>query len=233
MENIFFLALLAVVGLLRWLSQMAEQKRNKEAERAAQDPAPNAPIPRAPVDSEEERIRKFMEALGVPTTTARPEVPPRETPPQAPPRKPPLMPVDPFPKPRPIFPRVPAPTQESAPGRLPPLIPPTPTPVPTITGVEPPPLPTRETTMLAEPAGRKAGVRGAVSERDAYQLDQESGYQDRTSEDAAQLAKGQAAPSLSLAARLATQQGLRDAIVLREIFGPPRSMQPLESGRAS
>ncbi len=29
------------------------------------------------------------------------------------------------------------------------------------------------------------------------------------------------------AARLATSEGLRDAIVLREIFGPPRSMQPL------
>jgi hypothetical protein len=29
-----------------------------------------------------------------------------------------------------------------------------------------------------------------------------------------------------IAARLGTAQGLRDAVVLREIFGPPRSMQP-------
>lgn len=35
----------------------------------------------------------------------------------------------------------------------------------------------------------------------------------------------------TLAARLRSADGLRDAIVLREIFGPPRSMQPLEFGR--
>ena len=35
----------------------------------------------------------------------------------------------------------------------------------------------------------------------------------------------------TLAARLATAEGLRDAIVLREIFGSPRSMQPLEPHR--
>jgi hypothetical protein len=29
-----------------------------------------------------------------------------------------------------------------------------------------------------------------------------------------------------LLSRLATRQALRDAIVLREIFGPPRSLQP-------
>ena len=32
-----------------------------------------------------------------------------------------------------------------------------------------------------------------------------------------------------LLARLATKQALRDAIVLREIFGPPRSMQSAET----
>ena len=229
MENIFFLVLLGVVGLLRWLSQMAENKKNREAEKRAQDPAPNAPIPRAPVDSEEERIRKFMEALGVPTTSARPEAPPREPPPAktpAPPRKPPLMPVDPFPKPHPFFPRPPASAPHSAPA--PPLVPSTPTAVPTVTAA-PPPLPTRETTVLTEPARRMPAVRRAVSERDAYAIDQEAGYEDRTLADATEPLL---AP-ISLAARLATQQGLRDAIILREIFGPPRSMQPLEPGRVS
>jgi hypothetical protein len=32
----------------------------------------------------------------------------------------------------------------------------------------------------------------------------------------------------TFAARLATKQNLRDAIVLREIFGPPRSLQPVD-----
>jgi hypothetical protein len=39
------------------------------------------------------------------------------------------------------------------------------------------------------------------------------------------------APELALAARLRSPEGLRDAIVLREIFGPPRSMQPVDFGR--
>jgi len=33
-----------------------------------------------------------------------------------------------------------------------------------------------------------------------------------------------------IAARLLTAQGLRDAVVLREILGPPRSMQPFSHG---
>jgi hypothetical protein len=33
----------------------------------------------------------------------------------------------------------------------------------------------------------------------------------------------------ALLARLATKQALRDAIVLREIFGPPRSLQSAET----
>ena len=236
MENLFFLALLAVVGLLRWLSQMAEEKKNREAAKRAQPPAPNAPIPRAPVDSEEERIRKFMEALGVPTTTARPEIPPRDTPappPEAPPRKPPLMPIDPFPKPGPFFPRPPAPAPSGGPVAPPPLIPPAPTPVPTRTGVEPPPLPSHAPTISAPPPRRKPAVRRAVSEPDAYAIHDEIGYEDPARTEAAPPAAGAALSSATLVARLATRQGLRDAIVLREIFGPPRSMQPLELDRAS
>jgi hypothetical protein len=67
MEQILFLALLAVVGLLRWFSQMAEERRNREAENRSGTPPPNAPIQRAPAETEEERIRRFMEALGVPS----------------------------------------------------------------------------------------------------------------------------------------------------------------------
>ena len=37
----------------------------------------------------------------------------------------------------------------------------------------------------------------------------------------------EAAPS-NMRAKLASPQGLRDAIILREIFGPPRSLQPLD-----
>src|SRR6188508_3056127 len=103
MEQIFFLILVVVVGLLRWLSQAAEKKRSEEAA-SRTGPAPvgrETAIPRAPVQTEEERIRKFMEALGMPTSQAPP---PQRTPEQRRQRhqqrqeqKRQLRPIDPFP----------------------------------------------------------------------------------------------------------------------------------------
>lgn len=207
MENLFFLALVAVVGLVRWLAQAAENKRNAEAAKRA-DPAPDAPLPRAPAQSEEERIRRFMEALGVPKGAAPP-------PPKVQPRPvKTILPVDPFPTGRqqfpPFFPR--------------PVTPATPeTPLPL-------PLPTAGTTMLAEPKREPIRSVDYNVDRNAERLAGEvaaavqpasSGGGDTRKRDA----------RTGVAARLATSEGLRDAIVLREIFGPPRSMQPLDSGR--
>ncbi len=70
-----------------------------------------------------------------------------------------------------------------------------------------PPLPTRETSLFVAPAA-------AASEFEVHEVGARARQSGAT-----------AAPS-SFAARLATPQSLRDAIVLREIFGPPRSMQP-------
>ena len=242
MEQLLFLALLGVVGLLRWFSQMAEEKRNREAEKRTAPPPPNAPAPRAPAETEEERIRRFMEALGVPTSNAPiPRAAPKvETPkaapaaPAAPPTRRAGMPVDPFPVPRggfPIPPVVVAPPgspQRPAPAAPPPLVPPR----PSVAPAAPPPLPTRETTVLADPPQRRSarqvggGAEFEVSDiSDAYEVAEPlgAGESRRTARDAA-------SPS-SIAARLANAQGLRDAIVLREIFGPPRSMQPLDLTR--
>jgi hypothetical protein len=234
MENYLFLALLAVVGLLRWLSQMAEDKRNAEAEKRAKGPAQNAPIPRAPATTEEERIRKFMEALGVPTSNAPPTTPPpAQAPPQAPPRRPKVMPVDPFPIPRPKT--TPMPRPAAGPVAPPPLIPPAPSAVPTATSAappSPPPLPTRETTIFAEPPRRAAAVRRAAQEFDVYAVDEVIGDEDASLPEAGQLAQNRAGAAAGLAAQLGSAQGLRDAIVLREIFGPPRSMQPVDLTRA-
>ena len=239
MEQLLFLALVGVVGLLRWFSQMAEEKRNREAEKRTATPPANAPVPRAPAETEEERIRRFMEALGVPTSNAPiPKVAPKvETPkpaPAAPPSKRGGMPVDPFPLPRGGFPLppvvvAPAPLpQPPRPVAPPPLVPPP----PSVTPAAPPPLPTRETTVMADPSQRRPTreVRGAEFEvRDisdaAYEVAELPGTGNTR-----RAAREGAAPS-SIAARLANPQGLRDAIVLREIFGPPRSMQPLDLTR--
>src|SRR4051794_1220030 len=131
MENIFFLVLVALVGLLRFIMQIAEKKRNAEAEKRSGTPATNAPPSRAPAQTEEERIRKFFEALGVPTTAAPPpKVQPRQVTPKKPRAKRPILPVDPFPQPRTLLPPV---------VQAPPLVPSFPTVEPAET---PLPLPT-------------------------------------------------------------------------------------------
>ena len=214
MENLLFLALVAIVGIIRWAVQAAENKRNAEAARHA-NPQPSAPIQRAPAETEEERIRRFMEALGVP----KGEPPPvRKTTPR-PPRK--IMPVDSFPIPR-------------GGDLLPPVPPPLPVPVPdqARTPERPTPslpLPTPQTSMLAPVQREPVETPEFVVEEDTRHLDALA--------DAIPLAtlpnEGRTPTRTGLAARLATAEGLRDAMVLREIIGPPRSMQSSDPAHAS
>lgn len=195
MENLFFIALVAVVGLIRWFVQAAENKKNAEAAKRAQ-PSPSAPLPRAPAETEEERIRRFMEALGVPKGA----VPPRRVTPRTP-RK--ILPVDPFPIPQArglLAPVAPAPKAADAPAPL--------------------PLPTPQTSMQARSVSKSAPP-------SAYAVDEQPHRVVEVSRSATQRGAVPTAPAIStgIAARLAAPEGLRDAIVLREIFGPPRSMQ--------
>ena len=186
-DNLFFILLIAVVAFLRWLSQKAQDGSNSS-------PPPSAtkrPIQRGEAQSEEERVRRFMEALGQPTTS-RP--PPKVTPKRS------LLPEG-----RPVDPWLPPLTTAPPP---PPAPPPVPVPSASPRRVEPRIL---KPTMEQAPAFevRKSGV----------QLE-------------GLAALDRAAPSIDrrgLVERLATSQGLRDAIVLREIFGPPRSLQIVEA----
>ena len=242
MEQIIFLALIAIVGLLRWISQMAEDRRNREAEKRTGPPAPNSPVTRAPAETEEERIRRFMEALGVPTSNAPiPKVGPKPEPPKpgpapAPPKRT-SMPVDPFPVPRrslptppPVVVAAPPPLpQQPAPVSPPPLIPPAPSAAPPA-----PRLPTRQTTVFAEFPPSRSPFDAPAAEfevRDISDIREEASERAGTEAAIGGTARGDAARQASLAARLASAEGLRDAIILREIIGPPRSMQPLEPGR--
>ena len=224
MENIFFLILVAVVGLIRWLSQAAENKKNAEAEKRGSI-APGQPAetlaPRGAPQTEEERIRKFLEALGVPTSSdPPPRVQPRQVTPQPAPKRT-ILPVDPFPKPRGrVF--------EPSPPVTPPLpVPPALVPQPTL-------LPTRETAVLASPRQLKQEF-ARPAEFEVRNLGEELA-EDAYSHAGIRLDGGKAPAAVAAAsfvARLATEQGLRDAIVLREIFGPPRSMQPLDRSLVS
>ncbi|MDQ6625925.1 MAG: hypothetical protein M3Y69_07285 [Verrucomicrobiota bacterium] len=179
MENVWFLVLVAVVGVIRWAFQAAETRKNEQAARR-NEPPPTSPLQRAPAETEEERMRRFFEALGVPKGAS---APPRRVVPRAPKQ---IMPVDAFPLPRSTVGPAPAPVAAQEPIVVIPPV--SPAPAPTVIPVAIIPALTSIPQIVVEPID--------------------------------QLRTG-------LAARLANADGLRDAIVLREIFGPPRSMQPL------
>jgi hypothetical protein len=176
MENVWFLVLVAVVGVIRWAFQAAESRKNEQAVRRKK-PGTTSPLQRAPAESEEERMRRFFEALGAP----KGEGPPRKVVLPRAPKK--ILPVDAFPVPRSAA--TPAVVVQTPSIIIPPLSP------------APAPAPVAQ-PVIAEPKSQAPPLT-------------ESGDDPRN----------------SIAARLGNSDGLRDAIILREIFGPPRSMQPL------
>jgi hypothetical protein len=185
-DHPWILVIVAAITLVRWLIQ----KGKGEAENTeAPPPPPSQPITRGgESQSEEERIRKFLEALGQPAGSTPPKVAPRRR--QIEPR---------------VFPK------------LPPLKT-TPPPLPTTTRARiptrPPPLPPE---VLA-PTFRPASEPG-FEVRDVAR---------QTSSEPAPEAQRPAGRLVAGRIKLGTPQDLRTAIVLREIFGPPRSLQPLD-----
>ncbi len=220
MENIVFLIVVAIVGVVQLAMRVAEARKNAQTRKTSHPPATNAPIPRAPAESEEERVRRFFEALGVPTTsTPPPRVPPqpRQVTPKTPRPKRKIMPVDPFPVPRAGAPF--PPVTASAPS-----IPPTP-----VAPGEPLPLPTREISVFADSPPAKPRPQLTAAQFEVRNID-ESVAEDLPSstQETAPATQTSKPRARSIVARLGTAEGLRDAMVLREIFGPPRSMQTLE-----
>jgi hypothetical protein len=204
-DNLLFLLLVAVALLFRWLASKAGQtsKDSEESERrSTSTPRTPPPIPHAPAETDEERIRKFLEALGQPTTSKPPP---------------------------PIVPRI----QE--PARLPHL---------------PPPIPPLFTESSRRP--RKVKLPGEftkspyeakkftpkVAEAARFEIQEGPAPADPPPviKTAAEAYAAVTQPAAQLEQRktnieglLRSTSGLRDAIILREIFGPPRSLQPLDA----
>jgi hypothetical protein len=186
-EHPWFLVLIAVVTLVRWLASKA--KSTPQDTEPLERP-PSNPIPRGgETQSEEERIRRFLEALGQR---------PGSSPPPAAPRR------------RQVTPKTSAPPFST----LPPL------------KTTPPPLPSELTTTPSVPP--PLPIEPASSRR-ARVL--EPTFEVR---DTALQTPNEPPPEVPRAARFAgrikfgTPQDLRAAIVLREIFGPPRALQPFD-----
>ena len=148
-------------------------------------------------ETDEQRIRKFLEALGQPTTSKPPApVAPRT---DVPPR--PVAPVRP-----PIAPFAELQREIRLPGQIPPTREARPF-RPKV--AEPPVFEVRQGPPPLEPS---PVIKTAAK---AYAI-------------ATQPISKSVEAKIDIATMLRSTSGLRDAIILREIFGPPRSLQPLD-----
>jgi len=211
LENLLFLLLLVLAGLFQLLGRAA-RKTGEDEEEPTPKPAPRTvkPSPRAPAESDQERIRTFLEALGQPATSRPP--PPVSPRTDIPPR--PVAPVQP--PVEPLIPRWKLTREERRKRRVilresqPPATAKHPE---EIVSRETPSIPAFEVhegpLSIEQPPIIKTPV-------EAYAAPKAFG-----------VAKG-ASLKTDIAILLASKSGLRDAIILREIFGPPRSLQPLD-----
>jgi len=179
LDHPWIILIAVAIGLLRWLSQKSDAAKEEAARQNSQESASPPPIPRDDSQTEEERIRRFLEALGQPKgSTPPPKVAPKQrTQPRIFPTLPPLTAVPP-----------PLPATAAQAMRVPP----------------PPVIQSR----IFTPA-----------------IVQETSFEVR---DIGASAPSDVSTENLRPAALASMQGLRSAIVLREIFGPPRSLQPLD-----
>ena len=198
LDSLLFILLIAMAALFRLLSSKAGESK-KEAQKTDQrstvTPQASEPIRRAPRETDAERIRRFLEALGQPvTSTPPPAVVPRAN---IPPR--PLAPVQP---PRGPFsmPRGRLTSEERRKRHV--ILHETPV-------VPPPVVEVREQGVQIEPRG------DVKLPEEAYTTPADSKMKD-------------ARAGADIAKLLRSSTGQRNAIILREIFGPPRSLQPLD-----
>jgi hypothetical protein len=217
-DSLLFLLLIGAAALMRWLTKKAGDSSDQEAENEATPPAAQRPppLPRQETQTDEERIRKFLEALGQPTSSQPPaRVRPRANPPvvsEIPDEPSPesvrpaqrrniLNPLPPLTTTPAALPRrVTLPRQASAPSLEPRISQPAPRPAPIFevqsnapAAMAPAPVPNPlEAYAVAAPTATPPGTK------------------------------------VELISLLRTPQALRQAIILREIFGPPRSLQPFE-----
>ena len=96
LDSLLFLLLVAVAVLFQFLAKIAA-KTSKDQTKRTPTPIPRTPTPmrRAPTESDEDRIRKLLEALGQPPTSRPPppvvprtDIPPRPVAPVQPPISP-------------------------------------------------------------------------------------------------------------------------------------------------
>ena len=204
LDNLLFLLFVALAIFFQILTRAATKSRRRPGDttrRTTSPPQMSRPISDDADETDEQRIRKFLEALGQPTTSKPPE------------------PV----APRPTYQR---PT-------VLPHVPPLPSPLPPLK-TRPPDLP-REIKLPGQitPTRETKTFQPRVAEAPAFEVQQGPPLPViKTAAEAYSIAS-QPIPiatrtEIDVATLLRSTSGLRNAIILREIFGPPRSLQPLD-----
>jgi hypothetical protein len=214
LDNLLFFLLIAVAALFQLLSKTISKAGKSDSNETSSSPRPQTPRPsqRAPRESDADRIRKFLEALGQPPTSTPPtpvlprtNIPPRRL---APVQPPPVIPsMWRFPQEQREKPD--ASEREGAPleqlSRLQQIVPP---PVP------PPAAPAfevhealavelQQSPIIKPPVEAYATATQAVAERADFKM--------------------------NIATLLASKSTLREAILLREILGQPRGLQAMDA----
>ncbi len=193
LDNLLFILLIAMAALFRLLASKAgdaKKRSQKPDQRSTATPQPDQPVRRAPVESDEERIRKFLEALGQPPTSRPPS---------------------------PVVPRTDIPLRPLAP-------------------VHPPPIPTARNVLARTKRKvvetKKLPAAAVFELHEAPPRPPEAPDSFKPAAEACAMATEPktkvARTGTNIATLLHSPAGLRNAIILREIFGPPRSLQPLD-----
>jgi hypothetical protein len=209
LDNLLFLLFVAIAIFFQILTRAATKGRKRPGDTTRRSTSPSQmsrPLSSDADETDEQRIRKFLEALGQPTTS-KPPAPVTQRPS--------------YQKPI-VVPRVPPITASG----LPPLT------------TRPPDLP-REIRLPGQitPTREAKTFRPKVAESSVFEVQQGPSPLEplpviKTAAEAyataTQPIPKSAEAKIDIATMLRSASGLRDAIILREIFGPPRSLQPLD-----
>jgi hypothetical protein len=212
LDNLLFFLLIAVAALFQLLSKTISKAGKSNSNETSSSPRPQTPRPiqRVPRESDADRIRKFLEALGQPpTSTPPPPVAPRT---DVLPR--PLAPV----QPPPVIPggwRLPREQREK----------------PDVSQRESAPLeqPSRLQQIVPPPVPPPAAPAFEVHEAVPVELQQPPIIKPPVEAYAATQAIAKRADfTMNIATLLVSKSRLREAILLREILGPPRGLQAFD-----
>jgi hypothetical protein len=212
LDNLLFLLLIVAAALFQLLSKAISKARKSDSNETSSSPRPETPRPiqRAPRESDADRIRKFLEALGQPPSSTPPspvlprtDIPPRRLAPVQPPQVIPGV----WRLPRERTEKSDVSQRESAPRERPnrsQQIVPSPVPPPAAPAFEVhEALPVElQPPIIKKPVEAYGAATQAVVKRADF--------------------------NMNIATLLASKPSLREAIILREILGQPRGLQTLD-----